>query len=78
MQNQMAVKKSDCVIGKVTTIDNVEEDNSKLAATTATIDKVTMYQERNGDRAVKVRTRQMRVPEIGDKFSSSSFLQGQK
>lgn len=72
----MAVKKSDCVIGKVTTIDNVEEDNSKLAATTATIDKVTMYQERNGDRAVKVRTRQMRVPEIGDKFSSRHGQKG--
>ena len=70
------IQKGDCIIGKVTTIDNVEEDNSKLATTTATIDKVTTYQERNGDRAVKVRTRQMRVPEIGDKFSSRHGQKG--
>ena len=47
-----------------------------MAAAKGTVDKVTMYQERNGDRAVKVRVRQTRVPVIGDKFSSRHGQKG--
>lgn len=60
------VNPGDCVIGKVTNV----EDESKLSNVKGTIDKVIMFQERNGDRAVKVRVRQTRVPVIGDKFVS--------
>ncbi|MBH45114.1 MAG: hypothetical protein CMC93_00680, partial [Flavobacteriaceae bacterium] len=64
------VNPGDCVIGKVTRREDGIEDESKLSNVKGTIDKVIMYQERNGDRAVKVRVRQTRVPVIGDKFVS--------
>jgi len=76
------VDEGDCVIGKVSyekTPSSMKvqgEDNSKMASATGTIDKVLMFQERNGDRAVKVRTRQTRVPVIGDKFSSRHGQKG--
>ena len=73
------VNKGDCIIGKVSyDSENKKhgEDNSKMAAAKGTIDKVTMYQERNGDRAVKVRVRQTRIPVIGDKFSSRHGQKG--
>lgn len=72
----MRVKAGDCVIGKVSYESSEGEDNSKLATAPGTIDKVTMFQERNGDRAVKVRVRQTRVPVIGDKFSSRHGQKG--
>lgn len=71
-----AIKPGDCVIGKVTRRDHEVEDESKLSHVKGTIDKVIMYQERNGDRAVKVRVRQTRVPVIGDKFSSRHGQKG--
>jgi len=73
------VKNGDCVIGKVSYQPGAQrtgEDNSKLATANGTVDKVTMFQERNGDRAVKVRIRQTRVPIIGDKFSSRHGQKG--
>lgn len=66
------IERGDCVIGKVT----ANEDSSKMTHVPGTIDKVTMYQERNGDRAVKVRIRQTRVPIVGDKFSSRHGQKG--
>jgi len=71
-----AVNPGDCVIGKVTRREAVVEDESKLSNVKGTIDKVIMYQERNGDRAVKVRVRQTRIPVIGDKFSSRHGQKG--
>ena len=68
----ITVKPGDCIIGKMVG----KEDNSKLAAVNGTVDKVIMYQERNGDRAVKVRVRQTRIPVIGDKFSSRHGQKG--
>lgn len=68
----IVVKPGDCVIGKV----SGEDDNSKMATVNGTIDKVMIYQERNGDRACKVRIRQHRVPTVGDKFSSRHGQKG--
>ena len=68
----MRVQPGDCIIGKMTG----KNDESKLAAVKGTMDKVMMYQERNGDRAVKVRVRQTRIPVIGDKFSSRHGQKG--
>ena len=66
------VKPGDCIIGKVT----LTEDESKLSVVTGTVDKVTRFQERNGDDAVKVRVRQARIPVIGDKFTSRHGQKG--
>ena len=66
------VKPGDCIIGKV----SQNEDNSQLSHIKGTIDDVLMYQERNGDRAVKVRVRQSRIPVVGDKFSSRHGQKG--
>lgn len=72
----VTVKTGDCIIGKVTYGKNRKEDNSKMASFPGMVDKVTMYQERNGDKAVKVRVRQTRIPVIGDKFSSRHGQKG--
>jgi len=66
------IKAGDCVIGK----ESKEEDNSQLSRVDGTVDDVLMYQERNGDRAVKVKVRQTRIPVIGDKFSSRHGQKG--
>lgn len=74
------VSPKDCIIGKQvnrTTVTpavgavqtSTMEDASILSAIDGRVDNVLMYQQRNGDRAVKIKTRTSRVPVIGDKFS---------
>jgi len=74
------VSPKDCIIGKqvnrtavtpeVGAVQtSIMEDASILSSIDGRVDNVLMYQQRNGDRAVKIKTRTLRVPVIGDKFS---------
>ena len=70
----------DCIIGKQTEIDNMNqkiyEDSSIMTDYAGRVDDVTMYQQRNGDRAVKMKIRTQRIPIVGDKFSSRHGQKG--
>ena len=77
----LKVEKRDCIIGKqvvktdITTATLVE-DASVLSDLTGNVDKVIMYQQRDGERAVKMKIRSQRIPTIGDKFSSRHGQKG--
>lgn len=71
------VTTKDCLIGKqiekpmsVTGNLTTTKDTSILSDTNGVVEDVIMYQQRNGERAVKVQTRCLKTSEIGDKFSS--------
>ena len=79
--------KRDCIIGKqvikgnsaVTGMivnKNMVEDASILSDVEGRVDKVIMYQQRDGERAVKMKLRTQRIPTIGDKFSSRHGQKG--
>ena len=81
------INKRDCIIGKqvikagsaITGLHmnkNMIEDASILSDVTGRVDKVIMYQQRDGERAVKMKLRTLRVPTIGDKFSSRHGQKG--
>ena len=72
----------DCIIGKQTVINSGSgmhvqyEDHSILSDLNGRVDKVTMYQQRDGERAVKMKIRTQRIPIQGDKFSSRHGQKG--
>lgn len=70
----------DCIIGKQTEIIDVNqktyEDASIMTDYAGKVDDVTMYQQRNGERAVKMKIRTQRIPIVGDKFSSRHGQKG--
>ena len=81
------ILKRDCIIGKqvikgnsaVTGMiinKNMIEDASILSDVEGRVDKVIMYQQRDGERAVKMKLRTQRIPTIGDKFSSRHGQKG--
>ena len=70
----------DCIIGKQTEImgatQKTFEDSSVMTDYAGKVDDVTMYQQRNGERAVKMKIRTQRIPIVGDKFSSRHGQKG--
>lgn len=76
------VKPRDCVIGKQTILNEESEahvkyeDHSILSDVNGRVEKVTMYQQRDGQRAVKMKIRAQRIPIQGDKFSSRHGQKG--
>jgi len=81
------ISTKDCIIGKqvnrtmiTPSVGAVQtaamEDASVMSDIPGRVDNVLMYQQRNGDRAVKIKTRTLRIPVIGDKFSSRHGQKG--
>jgi len=76
------VNPRDCIIGKQTIVDDTKgaiqkfEDHSILSDLNGRVEKVTMYQQRDGQRAVKMKVRTQRIPIQGDKFSSRHGQKG--
>ena len=66
------IKKRDCIIGKLSN----KEDVSIMSETNGRIDRVIMYEERDGSKGVKIRTRTTQIPTVGDKFSSRHGQKG--
>ena len=68
------IDKQDCLVGKqvdkissITTLQTTE-DASVMSDMTGRIDDVYLFQQRNSDRAVKMKVRTQRIPVVGDKF----------
>ena len=74
-KNKNETTKSKHVKTDITTA-TLEEDASVLSDLTGNVDKVIMYQQRDGERAVKMKIRSQRIPTIGDKFSSRHGQKG--
>jgi DNA-directed RNA polymerase II subunit RPB2 len=88
----LTIKKGDCIIGQITTkIIKASDTKSTLAKGTETItdcsvivkqgeegivDMVDVTTTPNGYTMVKVKIRQQRIPEIGDKFASRAAQKG--
>lgn len=78
------VKSGDIIIGKVIPLKNSGQEETKYrdASTklrpneTGTVDKVFVNRNHDGYRFCKVRVKSERIPEIGDKFSSSMGQKG--
>jgi len=70
----------DCIIGKQTEIKGdgeiLLEDSSVMTDYAGRVDDVSMYQQRNGERAIKMKIRTQRIPIVGDKFSSRHGQKG--
>jgi len=86
IQENMFVTSNDVIIGKVIPIKSKDilgnlktyRDNSTLIRSNESgyIDKVYLSRNSDGYRFTKIRTRSLRVPEMGDKFSSRHGQKG--
>lgn len=72
------IDKRDCLIGKekLHKATNVCEDVSTLSNNKARVVSTRIYQEKDGARGVKMKTRTVQVPVIGDKFASRHGQKG--
>lgn len=75
------VTTKDCVIGKqiekssdgmVTQV----QDASIMSDSTGVVEDIILFEQRNGEKAVAVKTRCSKVPEVGDKYSSRHGQKG--
>ena len=77
------IEVGDCLVGKTRTFSTgtkkrkIEtQDVSLHAKRSGIVDKVLLYKERDGSDGVKVRLRDVRIPQRGDKFASRSAQKG--
>ena len=74
------IEKGDAMLGKVlfSKGTGVYEDKTDVASKTdhGFIDKVIVYKGKNENRTVKIRIRDMRIPELGDKLASRHGQKG--
>ncbi len=78
------IENKDCLIGKKfvrhqyknSSQNLFEEDQSILTDKNGYIDRSTLYMDRNGQRATKIKIRTRQIPTVGDKFSSRHGQKG--
>lgn len=78
------VKKNDVILGQIqVSIESKDEqkveniiDCSELSEHEGYIDRVEKFQTHNGNYIIKIIIRQLRIPEIGDKFANMSAQKG--
>ena len=68
----------DMITGKCTKVGNVTEVSGSTIkfGTSGLVDKVIIYKNKDNLRTCKVRIRKVKIPEIGDKFSSRPGQKG--
>lgn len=70
------INKNDVVLGQTKRINEVDYDCSELSEYDGYVDRVERVQCFNGSEQVKIIIRQLRIPEIGDKFANLDAQKG--
>jgi DNA-directed RNA polymerase II subunit RPB2 len=70
------VTKNDVIVGRVKMVGDIEVDCSELSEHEGYVDRVERVQCFNGTEQIKIIIRQLRIPEIGDKFANMDAQKG--